>query len=151
MLSLRQIRRRIKSVENTKKVTHAMEMVSSSKLKRFQKMLGHSSQYVGELKRILSHVAEGLSGADHPILKKTAETKKILAVLIASDTGLCGSYNTNLFEKARKFVGEKKDLARVSFLAIGKHGERIANFFKQPVLKKYEIGRASCREREEIS
>ena len=88
MLSLRQIRRRIKSVEGTKKITHAMEMVAAAKLKRLQGTLAQSSRYVGELKRILEVLAASRGGVsppesrarqprpykiDHPLIKKREE------------------------------------------------------------------------------
>src|SRR3989338_705041 len=103
MLTLRQIRRRIKSVENTKKMTRAMEMVAAAKLKKLQDLLRQSDRYIGELRRILGTLVQEKPLA-HPLLEDRVEVKNVLAFVIASDTGLCGSYNTNVADQINQFV-----------------------------------------------
>lgn len=136
MLSLRQIRRRIKSVENTKKMTRAMEMVAASKLKKLQDLLKQSGQYIGELKRILGTLVKEKPLA-HPLLEKREEVKSILAFLIASDTGLCGSYNTNMYEQTTRFV--QANSKPVHFVTIGRQAANFLRRRKQPITKEINI------------
>ena len=139
MLSLRQIRRRIKSVENTKKMTHAMEMVAAAKLKKLQDLLKQSDRYTGELKRILGTLVKEKPLA-HPLLEKRGEVKSILAFLIASDTGLCGSYNTNIFEQATRFLqAEGSTKQPVRFVTLGRQAAAFLKRRKQTVTKELNI------------
>ena len=137
-LSLRQIRRRIRSVENTKKMTRAMEMVAAAKLKKLQDLLRQSDLYIGELKRILETLVREKPLA-HPLLEKRAEVKSTLAFVIASDTGLCGSYNTNVLEQIGQFIKTEGSKSAVHFVAIGKHGANYLKRTKQTVSKELPI------------
>ncbi len=138
MLSLRQIRRRIKSVENTKKITRAMEMVAASKLKKLQDLLKQSDRYIGELKRILGTLVREKPLA-HPLLEKRNEVKSVLAFLIASDAGLCGSYNTNIFELANQFLQSEGTKQPVRFVTIGRQAAAFLKRKKQNVVKELGI------------
>ena len=141
MLSLRQIRRRIKSVENTKKMTRAMEMVAASKLKKLQDLLRQSDRYIAELKRILETLVREKSLA-HPLLEKRPEIKTTLAFLIASDTGLCGSYNTNILEQTNQFL-KTADASKwtVHFVTIGRYGAAYLKRIKQTLVKELAVPR----------
>src|SRR3989338_4974611 len=123
MLSLRLIRRRIKSVENTKKMTRAMEMVAASKLKKLQDLLRQSDRYIGELKRILGTLVRE-KPLSHPLLENRIlqKEKPALVFLITSDTGLCGSYNTNLIDQTSRFIKQEAQGKTFRFIAIGKNG-----------------------------
>ncbi len=138
MLSLRQIRRRIKSVENTKKMTRAMEMVAAAKLKKLQDLLKQSDRYTGELKRILGTLVKEKPLA-HPLLEKRGEVKSILAFLVASDTGLCGSYNTNIFEQATRFLQAEGSKQPVRFVTLGRQAAAFLKRRKQTVTKELNI------------
>ena len=140
MLSLRQIRRRIKSVENTKKMTRAMEMVAASKLKKLQDLLKQSDRYIGELKRILGTLVSEKPLA-HPLLEKREEVKSTLVFLIASDTGLCGSYNSNIFEQANRFLQGDGSKQPVHFVTIGKRAAAFLKRKKQTISKELNIPR----------
>ena len=140
MLSLRQIRRRIKSVENTKKMTHAMEMVAASKLKKLQDLLKQSDRYIGELKRILGTLVKEKPLA-HPLLEKRAEVKSVLVFLIASDTGLCGSYNTNIFDQATRFLQTEGSKQPIRFVTIGRQAAAFLRRRKQTIKKELNIPR----------
>ena len=140
MLSLRQIRRRIKSVENTKKMTRAMEMVAASKLKKLQDLLRQSDRYIGELKRILGTLVQEKPLA-HPLLEKRDEVKSVLVFLIASDTGLCGSYNTNVFEQASRFLQNEGSKQPVRFITIGRQAAAFLRRKKQTISKEFNTPR----------
>ncbi len=117
--TLRQIRRRIKSVENTKKITKAMEMVAASKLKKYQNLLGQTRIYAAELDRILKRVITATKSFQHPFFEVREGTKN-LVFLVTSDSGLCGSYNYNLFQATERFVASQK--TEKTFFTIGKQG-----------------------------
>ena len=100
---LRTLKTRIKSVENTKKITRAMEMVAAAKLRRFQDMMEKGSSYASGLEKLLRRLSQSQTNIIHPFLE-TREEKKVGLVFFSSDTGLCGSYNLDLFSIAEKFL-----------------------------------------------
>ena len=117
--SLRQIKRRIRSVENTKKITKAMEMIAASKLKKYQDLLGQTRNYAAHLERMLRSLISETTAVKHPFFEKR-DPREILIFLIASDSGLCGSYNYNLFQTTEDFLKELR--LNSSFFPIGKQG-----------------------------
>jgi F-type H+-transporting ATPase subunit gamma len=114
-------------VTNTRKITRAMEMVAAAKLKKYQDLLGQTQMYANELAGLLGNfiaAAEegGIVGAenvslDHPYFQERPEQRSLI-ILIASDSGLCGSYNSNLFHAAELFLRRSK--AAQTFLAVGR-------------------------------
>ncbi|PIQ85515.1 MAG: ATP synthase F1 subunit gamma [Candidatus Omnitrophica bacterium CG11_big_fil_rev_8_21_14_0_20_45_26] len=119
--SLRQIKRRIKSVENTRKITKAMEMVSAAKLRRYQALLGQARAYAVELERILKNLITSAPSFQHPLFEKR-EVKRVAGILISSDSGLCGSYNYNLFKVAAQFIQNHSETQ--SYFSLGRRGAR---------------------------
>jgi len=126
--SLRQIRRRIRSVENTQKITRAMEMVAAAKLRRFQDFLESARPYTEKLEELLGRISGMLpAGYTHPFLEKnaavekSAEPKKVALIVFTSDTGLCGTYNGVIEEAARQWLKQNTD-KKISLLFVGKHG-----------------------------
>ena len=125
-VSLRQIRRRIRSVENTQKITRAMEMVAAVKLRRFQDFLESSRPYTAALETLTRDLLRGLpEGYRHPFLEKPGSEdpapKRKIFVLFTSDTGLCGTYNGNLEERARHEIRQAAG-PEPALLFVGKHG-----------------------------
>ena len=141
-LSLRHIRRRIKSVENTKKMTRAMEMVAAAKLKKLQDLLKQSDRYIGELRRILGTLVREKPLA-HPLLEKRVEPKSTLAFLITSDTGLCGSYNTNILERASQLIRTEAGKTQILFVSVGKNGAAYLRRTKQTIFQELTIPKPS--------
>jgi len=109
MPSLIDIRRRIRSVKNMQQITKAMKMVSAAKLRRAQEHALASRPYAGMMQRVLSNVAAAAAGnpdvADLPLLA-VREEKRIQLIVVSSDTGLAGAFNSNLFRMSQKFVDE---------------------------------------------
>ncbi len=95
MESLKVIRRRIRSVTNTKQITKAMEMVAAARLRKAQAKLETSRPYASKMQEILENLSTVSGFVAHPLFTKR-EVKKTLLILITSDRGLCGSYNSNL-------------------------------------------------------
>jgi F-type H+-transporting ATPase subunit gamma len=109
MPSLIDIRRRIRSVKNMQQITKAMKMVSAAKLRRAQEHALASRPYANMMQRVLSNVAAAASGnpdlADLPLLA-VREEKRIQLIVVSSDTGLAGAFNSNLFRMSHRFVDE---------------------------------------------
>ena len=116
---LRTLRNRIRSVENTKKITRAMEMVAASKLRRFQDMMNKSRAFTQGLESLLKRLSNGPFAEMHPFIKPREE-KKIAVVVMTSDTGLCGSYNNDLLGLSQRFIREQS--ARPILIGVGKAG-----------------------------
>ncbi|OGC78739.1 MAG: ATP synthase F1 subunit gamma, partial [candidate division Zixibacteria bacterium RBG_16_40_9] len=95
MESLKVIRRRIRSVTSTKQITKAMEMVAAARLRKAQARLETSRPYASKMQEILENLSTVSGFVAHPLFAKR-EVKKSLIILITSDRGLCGSYNSNL-------------------------------------------------------
>ena len=119
--TLRQIKTRIRSIENVKKLTWAMEMVSTSKLRPVQHRLASLKDYYSKLEAILSNLLSTFENARHPLLEDRPDKKKILLCPITSDTGLCGAYNNNIIHVGDAFL-RRSSLDRVILLPVGKKG-----------------------------
>jgi F-type H+-transporting ATPase subunit gamma len=126
MATLRDIRQRIQGVKSTSKITSAMKMVATAKLKRAQTSIESARPYFRKIDYILSNLVSSLSDDyTHPLLRKTNEIKNIALVVVTSDRGLCGSFNTNLLKEAIRHSEELKKQypeATIHFVAIGRKG-----------------------------
>lgn len=105
MASSRDIRRRIKSVNNIKQITKAMKMVAAARLRRAQEKANASRPYAEKIRDVLANVVQNAKDINHPLLDVRAEVKKTAYFIISSDKGLAGSYNSNLIKEALKHVG----------------------------------------------
>lgn len=125
MLSPRKIKRKIRSVTNIQKITRAMEMVSASKLKKVQGRLVTLRPFASKLEDIMDNLSHSLSPElmTHPLLhpktKSLAAKRNISLVVIASNKGLCGSYNTRLLTSTEPFIKEQSN-SNIKIVAIGK-------------------------------
>ncbi len=97
MAGAREIRTKIKSIQNTRKVTKALEMVSASKIRRAQEMMRASRPYARMMRQVIGHVARANSEFQHPMLEQRTEVKRVGYVILSTDRGLCGGLNSNLF------------------------------------------------------
>lgn len=111
MPSLKDIRNRIKSVQSTAKITSAMKMVAAAKLRRAQEAVEHARPYARKLHGLLSDVsvrAEREGEPPHPLLEKR-EPRKIELIVMTSDRGLCGGFNSNITRRAERFLWEQAE------------------------------------------
>lgn len=126
--SFRQLKNRIRSVENTRKITRAMEMVSAAKLNRVKGTFLQSKPYLTNTERVLFNLLSDEETVDHPALEERKVKNNIGLVVIASDTGLCSTYNNNVLRVAKEFanhVGKSK----IRIIAVGK--EALSYFKKE--------------------
>ncbi|MBK6632222.1 MAG: F0F1 ATP synthase subunit gamma [Betaproteobacteria bacterium] len=96
MASGKEIRTKIKSVQNTRKITKAMEMVAASKMRKAQERMKAARPYGEKIRRLAANLSHANSEYKHPFLKKAEEIKRVGLVVITTDKGLCGGLNTNV-------------------------------------------------------
>jgi len=117
----REIVTKIRSVENTMKVTSALEMVSASKIRKSQDLMKESRPYAHMMHRVIGHLGKANPEYRHPFTVKHPDVKRVGYVVISSDRGLCGGLNNNLFKKMLADMGEwQVKGAEVSLVALGK-------------------------------
>jgi F-type H+-transporting ATPase subunit gamma len=146
MLSTRKISRKIKTVKNLKKITRAMEMVSASKLRKVQGRLNTIQPYVRKMQAIITNLIPSLNTDTprHPLLTpavdKNSSTRPgtaalpVMVVVIASDKGLCGSYNNNIIRMALQFMHQSAssaDRSQSPAIKIIALGRKVSDYFKK--------------------
>ena len=96
MASGKEIRTKIKSVKNTQKITRAMEMVATSKMRRAQEKMKQARPYAEKIRKVAAHLSQAFVDYAHPYIVKRETIKKVGLIVITSDKGLCGGLNTNV-------------------------------------------------------
>ncbi|MDX1913368.1 MAG: ATP synthase F1 subunit gamma [Saprospiraceae bacterium] len=123
---LKEVRERIKSVINTQQITKAMKMVSAAKLRKAQNAIVQVRPYADRLNRMLSNILSNLDGGGDTSFGKAREVKQVLIVVMTSNRGLCGAFNTNICKETVALINEKYGKQRregnVSVLFIGRKG-----------------------------
>lgn len=123
MANLRDIKRRIGSVESTKKITSAMKMVSAAKLRRATDAIEAARPYAKRMRATLEEVAAGSKEVAHPLfeLREDAPDRTLELIVICSDRGLAGAYNANVLKLADRVLAKREDsFSRVSLTLVGK-------------------------------
>lgn len=142
MASLHDIRRRIKSVKSTEKITRAMKMVAAAKLRRAQEEVRCARPYSSKLKQVISHLArriETLGEEPHPLLENRVRKGVVEVLVMTSDRGLCGAFNSNVARRAHQFIGElKQDYKEVYVSTLGKKGFESMTHGRHPIKTNYE-------------
>ena len=108
MAAIHNLRRRIKSVRNTRQITRAMKLVAAAKMKRAQERVFHARPYANKLQDVIRSVSSRLEIGDHPLLKTRPE-KKIRLVVVSADRGLCGSFNAVVFRRVFELLDQWQD------------------------------------------
>jgi F-type H+-transporting ATPase subunit gamma len=123
MAGSKEIRTKIRSVQNTRKITKAMEMVAASKMRKAQERMRHARPYGEKIRTIASHLAHANTEYRHPFLVKREDAKDVGVIVVTSDKGLCGGLNTNALRLALAKVKELQGEGRgVRLTAIGNKG-----------------------------
>jgi F-type H+-transporting ATPase subunit gamma len=139
MAGAREIRTKIKSVGNTRKVTRALEMVSASKIRKAQDLMRASRPYARAMKQVIGHLAKANTEYKHPFLSERETVKRVGYIIVSTDRGLCGGLNSNLFRKLLAEIrGWQEKNVQVDIVAIGTKANA---FFKR--LKVNLVGSAS--------
>jgi F-type H+-transporting ATPase subunit gamma len=124
MAGSKEIRNKIKSVQNTRKITKAMEMVAASKMKKAQDRMRATRPYVEKAFNIAMHIAKANTEYKHPFLTTRANIKRIGAIVVTTDKGLCGGLNTNVLRVVTQQHKEWRAKGlEVDYVAIGNKGQ----------------------------
>lgn len=128
MATLRDIKRRIKAVQSTSKITKAMKMVAAAKFRKAQQRMFEMRPYADRMKSILSSLSTGAPGEAHPLLE-VRPRKNVEVLVITSDRGLCGAFNSNILKAASKHIAVLKDEGfEVSISSVGR---KARDYFKR--------------------
>ena len=133
MASLRDIRRRIRSVKNTAQITKAMQMVAASKMRKAQEAALNGRPYAILLNRVLVSLRNRVDQNLHPLLEKR-DVKSELVVLLSTDKGLCGGLNTNLFREVTSF-----DTQKTKFVSVGRKGTQFLARTKRNMIADFPL------------
>jgi F-type H+-transporting ATPase subunit gamma len=137
MANLRAIRKRISSVKSTQQITRAMKMVSAAKLRRAQDGINAARPYARKMREVVTAVA-GRAGSDaHPLLT-SREAKRLALLVVTSDRGLCGSFNSGLTRAVHRFLNEHRgEYEEITLFVVGRKGRDFFRRREVPVRKEY--------------
>ncbi|AJF07687.1 ATP synthase F1 subunit gamma [Geoalkalibacter subterraneus] len=122
MANLKEIKKRIGTVKNTRQITKAMKMVSAAKLRRAQDAVVAARPYADKMSNVLASLAMREDSESHPLLLQR-EKKRALVVLMTADRGLCGGFNANISKTAERFIRKnEEDFEQVDLMIIGRKG-----------------------------
>lgn len=130
--NVKALRRRLRSIRNTNKITRAMQMVSAAKLRRAQEVLNAGRPYTRELRKVLGHLSGSGTTFEHPFFEKRHHHETRTIIVVTGDRGLAGAYNMSVIKKTLALIDEAQ--CNVNLVCIGKKGY---DFFKNrptPVL-----------------
>ncbi len=121
MPNLRDIKKRIGSVQSTRQITRTMEMVATAKIKKAQERIEAARPYALSMMEALGNVARYAPQAEHPLLVEREETKRVVVIAITSDRGLAGAFNSNILRMTERFIHERSsEDVQVDVVAVGK-------------------------------
>jgi F-type H+-transporting ATPase subunit gamma len=125
----REIKTKIKSVQNTRKVTRALEMVSASKIRKAQERMKASRPYARLMVQLIGHIAKANSEYTHPYMLEHAEIKRVGYIIVSTDRGLCGGLNSAMF---RKILGDMREWqAKGVEIDVVCIGQKASTFFRR--------------------
>ncbi|RLB11872.1 MAG: ATP synthase F1 subunit gamma [Deltaproteobacteria bacterium] len=123
MAKLKDIQRKIAAVKKTMQITRAMNMVAAAKLRKVQAQAENFVPYSKKFTEVLGNIAARIEPDIHPLLIKREEIKRCQLLLFTADRGLCGNFNTNLINRAEKWIKEQEDKGiRCDLIIVGKKG-----------------------------
>ncbi len=117
----RELRRRIDSVQNTKKITRAMELIAATRVVKAQQRAREARPYAEQITTVIENLAAGGAEIDHPLLRKAEKVTRVGVIVISSDRGLAGPYNSSVIRAAERQVqNARSEGAEYSLIVIGK-------------------------------
>ena len=136
--SLRVLRRRIKSVQQTKKITKAQELIATSRIAKARARVEASRPYADEITRVLTALATNSSSIEHPLLNAREHVKRVGILLVTSDRGLAGGYNANVIRRAEQLVAQVRSEGQEPVLyVIGRKGAAYYRFRNRDIEKSW--------------
>ncbi len=121
---LRVLRRRIRSIKSTQKITRAMELIAASRISRARRAVEAARPYSQGITRVIRDLASEGEVASHPLIREHDVVRRVGVVVISSDRGLAGAYNTNVLRRSERLIKEERDAGReVALYAVGRKAE----------------------------
>ena len=152
----RVLRRRIKSIQSTKKITRAMELIAASRIVRAQQRVIAARPYIEQLTSVIANLSRSGAGLDQPLLVARETVRTVGFVVVTADRGLCGGYNATMERAAERAIKREKAAGRdYKLIAVGKKGNNFFRYRKYPIegsfsgfseKPSYEDARAIARE-----
>jgi F-type H+-transporting ATPase subunit gamma len=131
---LRVLRRRIRSVKSTQKITRAMELIAASRITRAREQVEAARPYAEMITRVIRDLSTENAVADHPLLTQRDEVNRVGVVVITSDRGLAGAYNTNIMRRTERLMKEERDAGReVVMFVVGRKAETYLRYREEPM------------------
>lgn len=138
MATMREIRTRLRTVRNIEKITRAMKLVAAARLKRAQDRVSAARPYAERMEQMMRRLSEAGAQVSHPLLE-AREVRNIAVLVITSDRGMAGSYNTNLLRLATQFL-RSHDPENVKLLLLGRKGQQFFRRTRYPVVDAQPLG-----------
>ena len=135
-MSLRIIKNRIKSIQNTSQITKAMEMVAASKMRKAQEMAINTRFYTIKALELLSNLASSFKDVSHYLIEVPKATERFCFLVVTSDKGLCGGFNSSVLNSVLKSI-EKYGKDNVDIVAIGKRGSDFLKHKKVNIIASF--------------
>ena len=131
---LRQVRRRIRSVQSTMKITRAMELIAASRILRAQQRVEAARPYAERLTEAMEDVARQTGSLAHPLLEEREDPKRAAVLVITSDRGLAGAYNANVLRRSERVIGRLRgDGVEPALYVAGRKGQSYFRFRQVPI------------------
>src|SRR6266498_5051948 len=131
---LRAVRRRIRSVQSTMKITRAMELIAASQIRRAQQRVQQARPYAEEITRAIGDITGQAEGLDHPLLEVRPEPKAAVVFVVTSDRGLAGAYSSNVLRRAEELLSLlRQEGKEVKLFVAGRKGLSFYRFRQRPI------------------
>jgi F-type H+-transporting ATPase subunit gamma len=125
------LKRRIRTVQSTKKITRAMELIAASRIVKAQARVKAARPYSDQITEVIHHLAQGGAGVSSPLLKPRDEIRKVAYVVLTADRGLCGAYNSTVIRQAERSLKAQMEAGRdYSLILVGKKADGYFRFRK---------------------
>lgn len=135
---LRVIRRRIRSVQSTKKITRAMELIAASRIVRAQQRVEAARPYAEQISNVIANLAAAGAGGDHPLLREPESVQRVGYVVVTSDRGLAGGYNANVLRAAEVDLRADLDAGRqYSLVTVGRKAQGFFRYRQYDIAASY--------------
>jgi len=135
---MREIRSRIRTVRNIEKITRAMKLVAAARLRRAQERVNAARPYAERMEQMMRRLSSAAAEVEHPLLE-VREEHNVAVVVITSDRGLCGSYNTNVLRAAMVFLRQRQP-EHVKLILLGRKGQQYFRRHRYPVVESHPLG-----------
>ncbi|MCK5753483.1 MAG: F0F1 ATP synthase subunit gamma, partial [Mycobacterium sp.] len=123
MASIRELQSRIRSVQSTRKITKAQELIATSRITKAQARVNASKPYAEEMTSVLTELASRSGTLDHPLLNEREQPKRAAVLVVTSDSGQCGGYNSNVLRETRELLTLLRDEGKEPIIFVmGKKG-----------------------------